>query len=110
MNDNFDLKNPEHRNLAAKLRNSVVDLNFYAWQFLNLIGLPSTPRTGLSDAIEIVATAVRYGKPPPSLWPDELDLIINQYIQIKNCKPENANALFYETWRFVHDFDYLFRK
>lgn len=103
MNDNFNTRNAEHRNLLAKLNNAVADLNFYAYRFLTRAGLSSTPRTGLADIDRHRAKA------PPERWPEQLDQIANQNFKIINATPETANELFRETWHFVHDFDHIFR-
>lgn len=99
MNDSFVLKNPHHKNLAAKMRNTVSDLNFYAYLFLSRSGLISTPRFGLSD-IE------RYReKVPPDQWPWQLDAIAERHKLILRANPDTAAFLFYDTWNFLHDFD-----
>jgi len=93
MNDSFNTNNADHRNLIAKLNNTVADLNWYAFRFMRKYGLPSSPKTGIADAL---------GLPTP---PPELQQIIQQYQHIKTSTPETANDLFYSTWRFLHDFD-----
>lgn len=93
MNDDFNTYNRDQRNLIAKLNNTVADLNWYAFRFMRKYGLPSSPKTGIADAIKLTY-------PPP-----ELQQIIQQYETIKTSTPESANALFYSTWRFLHDFD-----
>lgn len=93
MNKHFNPSNRDHRNLIAKLNNTVADLNWYAFRFMRKYGLPSSPNTGISDAIGLT-------DPPP-----ELQQIIQQYKKIKTSTPESANDLFYSTWRFLHDFD-----
>jgi len=100
MNDNFNTKNAEHRNLSAKLGNAVADLNFYAYRFLTRAALESTPRTGIADI----------DKYRGLILPVQLAQIETQYRKILNATPETANALFYETWVFVHDFDHIFRQ
>jgi hypothetical protein len=93
MNENFNIHNSDHRNLIAKLNNTVADLNWYAFRFMLKYGLPSSPKTGIADAIKLT-------DPPP-----ELQQIIQQYETIKTSSPKLANALFYSTWQFLHDFD-----
>lgn len=93
MNDSFNTNNADHRNLIAKLNNTVADLNWYAFRFLRKYGLMSSPKTGIADAMGLQT-------PPP-----ELQQIIQQYESIKTSTPETANALFYSTWVFLHDFD-----
>jgi hypothetical protein len=93
VNSAFDYSNPEHINLVAKLKNSVSELNWYAFRFMRKHGLSSTPRTGIADAM-------RLPSPPP-----ELEQIINRYNIVKSATPGTANDIFYSTWRFLHDFD-----
>jgi len=93
MNDSFNTNNADHRNLIAKLNNAVADLNWYAFLFMRKYGLTSSPKTGIFDALGL--------RSPPL----ELKQIIEQYQQIKTSTPETANALFYSTWVFLHDFD-----
>lgn len=100
MNDSFVSKNPHHRNLVAKLRNSVADLNFYAFRFLTRAGFTSTPRTGIADINNFRGC----------ILPVQLRQIESQYQKILNATPETADGLFYETWHFVHDFDHIFKK
>lgn len=104
MNETFNTKDAEHRNLVAKLRNAVADLNFYAWRFLSRARLASTPRTGIADAMKYSG-----GKSPPDNWPEPLNEILNQYETILNATPKTADDIFRETWVFVHDFDHLFQ-
>lgn len=104
MNDTFNTKDVEHRNLVAKLRNSIADLNFYAYRFLILARLQSTPRTGIVDAMKYSG-----GKSPPPNWPEQLNDIFTQYEKILNATPKTADAIFRETWVFVHDFDHIFK-
>ena len=97
MNDNFDIKDPGDRNLIAKLKNTVTDLNFYCFRFLVKSGFQSSPKTGLNDALVL---AGKY-----EVLPAEVYAILNQYQKIKDATPKNANELFYSTWIFLHDFD-----
>lgn len=104
MNANFNTNDAEHRNLIAKLSNSISDLNFYAWRFLARAGFECEPRTALLSAIKY-----RF-EPMTKPWPPQLNQIIEQYHIIKQSTPETANAIFYSTWVFVHDFDNQFNR
>jgi len=104
MNETFDHKNERHRNLIAKLSNSIADLNFYAFRFLRVRGIKSTPQTGIVDAIEYKETA------HVKSWPNELDAILIKYREVLRCTPSTANDTFYSTWIFVHNFDHILKQ
>ena len=101
----FQQKNKDHLNLICKLNNSICDLNFYAYRFLTWNKFISTPKTGIEDAIKL-----QQHEHTSKRWPYQLFYIIEQHNKILNSTPETANELFYQTWRFVHDFDKLFQK
>jgi hypothetical protein len=99
VNDSFDRTNKNDRNLVAKLGNTVSDLNFYCYRFLLRAGYGSSPRTGLSDAEELI----KEGKEVPP----QVNEILNKYSLILKSNPKNANGLFYQTWKFLHEYDKL---
>jgi hypothetical protein len=101
MNCNFSNEIPRHKNLVAKLRNSVTDLNFYAFRFLERDGIPSSPKTGLKDAQFLVDCGRKAC--PELLW------ILERYQIVLQATPDTANDIFYSTWTFVHEFDELFK-
>lgn len=94
MNEAFDNTNKEYRNLSAKIRNAISDLNFHAYLILTRrLGFESTPQTGVSDAI-------KYKKLHDC---EQLNAIIERVALLKECTPENANTLFYQTFIFIHE-------
>lgn len=99
MNENFDLTNKEERNLVAKLRNTVSDLNFYCYRFLLRAGYDSSPRTGLSDAEKLIEQKEKV--------PLQVLEILTRYSLILQSEPKTANGLFYQTWKFLHEYDKL---
>lgn len=104
MNQSFDTKNPTHKNLIAKLNNSVADLNFYAWRFLKERGLECDPKTAILQAIKYASD-----KWQRQALPDEVFKILKQYSMVIDCEPKDANELFYSTWIFLHNFDSHFK-
>lgn len=101
VNASFNIKNDDHLNMIRKLKNSITDLNFCAFRFLERAGIKSTPRTGLIDAATI--------KDAGRFLPDEIHQILIQHKLILNSTPETANEISIHTWKFVHDFDHLFK-
>ncbi|MGL6009663.1 MAG: hypothetical protein ACRC1D_09430 [Culicoidibacterales bacterium] len=73
----------------------MVDLNWYAHKFMCYysLGSYSTPKTGIESAIKMQVVS------------NDMKAIINQRDKIINSTPNHANELFYETWKFLHDFD-----
>jgi len=89
VNENFDLTNKEERNLVAKLRNTVSDLNFYCYRFLLRAGYDSSSRTGLSDAEKLIEQKEKV--------PLQVLEILTRYSLILQSEPKTANGLFYQT-------------
>lgn len=98
MNGNFDIRKKEDRNLVAKLRNTVSDLNFYCYRFLVRAGYESSPRTGIKDGENLIAKG---DKVPPQVC----EIILRYYIILEYSEPRNANDFFYETWIYLHEYD-----
>lgn len=97
MKKTFDDSDPEDRNLVAKLSNTVVDLNFYAYRFLIKAGYLSSPRSGLQDAEDLIFQGVEV--------PSQIGEILFRYSLVLKANPETANDLFYDTWTFLHNYD-----
>ncbi len=96
MNDSFDKNNPTHRNLAAKMRNTISDIRWYLYRLLKLHGMTcSSP----GNSIEVLEGIDR------DYWPDDFKHIYHIYKEVRNATPQTADRLFYSTWRFLHDFD-----
>lgn len=102
MNGNFDNTKKEDRNLVAKLRNTVSDLNFYCYRFLVRAGYESSSRTGIADAERLIVKA----EPIP---PQVREILNRYYVILEESEPKNANDYFYETWIFLHEYDKLFK-
>lgn len=84
-------------NLAAKMNNTIADLNHYATRFLTTKGFRSVTGSGIEDAQNLIAQGVAL--------PVQIYVIIEQYEKVLVCEPDKANELFYETWDFLHKFD-----
>lgn len=82
---------PIYSNVKAKLHNSMMDLNWYCFRFCEIHRIPAMPRTAISD--------VKNMKNLPS----EIRRIIDFAGRIEEATPENADKLFYECWRFLHN-------
>jgi len=95
MNDSYNLSNPAHRNLAAKMRNTVSDIRWYLFRLLKANGFCARP----DNSIEVLEGIDK------EFWPDQYKDIYHIYEKVKKSTPENADRLFYSTWRFLHDFD-----
>lgn len=93
-----DLLLAENRNLLAKLRNSAADLRWYAFRFARAYGLKAVNK---DNALELVQA---YSEAGGALH-EELKQILTWYTKIQNATPQEANQLFYDCWRFVHNFD-----
>lgn len=87
-----------NKNLRAKLRNSVADLRWYAVRLGHINGLKAMNK---SNSLELLQAYSESG----GKLNNDLKQILNWYEKIKNATPQNANRLFYDCWRFVHDFD-----
>lgn len=96
---NYESKSfDNHKNLRAKLRNSVADLRWYAWKLCEHYKFI---RATKDNALEIIAEIWQTEK-----WlPDELERIHFWKSRIATATPETANQLFYDCWRFIHSFD-----
>ncbi len=94
---NFNIYDQNHKNLIAKLKNTISDLNFYCAKFLQKQGI-EPQKNALAQAKNIA----------PSLLQPEIKLILKRYEKVIKCMPNEANALFYGTWIFLHDFDIIF--
>ena len=88
----------ENKNLRAKLRNSEADLRWYAVRFGHAYGLKAMTQ---KNALELLQAFSESG----GQLNNELKQILTWYEKIGNATPQNANQLFYDCWRFVHDFD-----
>lgn len=96
MNDSYNLSNPEHRNLAAKMRNTVSDIRWYLYRLLRANGMTcASPK----NSIEVLEGIDR------DYWNNDFKGIYHIYKKVQKSTPENADMLFYSTWRFLHDFD-----
>ena len=98
MNDSFDNTKSEDRNLVAKLRNTVAEMNFYCYRCLVRSGFRSSPRTGVSDAESLFVLGEQI---PPQVT----EILRRYYFITEFSTPETANELFYSTWQFLHDYD-----
>lgn len=88
----------ENANLRAKLRNSAADLRWYAYKFARASGLNAVTE---DNALELVQAYLEAG----GALAEELKQILTWYARIQNATPQKANQLFYDCWRFVHNFD-----
>jgi len=95
MNDSFNLKNHTHRNLAAKMRNTVSEIRWYLYRLLRANGFCALP----GNSIEMLESIDR------DFWPDDFKHIYHIYKEVQNATPQTADRLWYSTWRFLHDFD-----
>ena len=95
MNDNFNLSNPAHRNLAAKMRNTVSDIRWYLYRLLRANGFCARP----DNSIEVLQGI------DSDYWNNDFKCIYYLYEKVQKSTPKNADRLFYSTWRFLHDFD-----
>lgn len=85
-----------HPNLRAKLRNSMADLRWYAFRFAEFYGIRgATPKT----VFEIISQVAEIN------LPSELRLILVWRSMLEAATPEEADGLFHDCWRFVHNFD-----
>lgn len=78
MNKSFKSENSEHGNLIAKLNNSISDLHFYAWRFLQNAGLECEPRTAVFAAMKFLDECEKM-EPVPT----QLAEIVKQYYIVK---------------------------
>ncbi len=88
----------ENTNLRHKLYNSEADLRWYAFRFARAYGLNAVNE---KNALELVMAYSEAG----GKLSEELKQILTWYTKIQNATPQKANQLFYDCWRFVHNFD-----
>lgn len=82
-------------NKRAKLRNALNDINWYAYRFCAKYSIEANSKNAIS-VIEKMVLDNRH-------IPLELNMILVFAKKLSNAVPDNANEIFYDCWRFLHN-------